>query len=259
MSKIHSLLLLCLGLVACDSHLQTTSGAEYLEKNKNVPSGPAANSKNTSIEDKIRKVAAVEPTLRFPARIGLARIDNGRLSALPGEEVAAWDKVKHKLGSGFGELVPLNPMIAEMVSQSVLSNNDNMTNNVMDKIRLGAGRQHLDAVLIYEVYSNTGSENNLLSIADLTIIGGFILPSRAISAEGYASAMLIDVLQGYPYGTVDVTVDKEEQYSTSWGSNNKERELSNSAKTKAAIKLTEEAEKMFQRLRLELAEKRAKK
>jgi hypothetical protein len=259
MNKILPLFVLCLGLVACDSHIQTTSGADYLDKYKKVPAGAIATGKNSSLEDQIRKVAAVEPTLKFPARIGLARIDNGRLSTMPGEEVTAWDKVKVNLGKGFGELVPLNPMIADMVSQSVEASSDIKSLSVMDKIRLGAARQHLDAVLIYEVYSKSGSESNILSIANLTIIGGFILPSRALNAEGFANAMLIDVVQGYPYGTVDVIVDKEEVYASSWGSRNKETDLANSVKTKAAIKLSDEAEKMFQKLRLELAEKKAKK
>lgn len=253
------LLFLCFCLAACGHRTQTTSGASYLEKYKNVPIVAIANGDNISIEEQIRKVAAVEPVLTFPVRIGLARIDYGQLSVLPGEEVEAWEKVKDKLGHNFGEFVPLNPLVANMVSQSVASKNNTRINDVMNKIRLGAARQHLDAVLIYEVYSKTDRNSNFLAIADLTIIGGFLLPSHSVEAEGFAKAMLIDVVQGYPYGTADVTLDKEEVYSTTWGSYNRERDLSDSVKTKAAVKLTEEVEKMFERLRWELAEKRTKK
>jgi hypothetical protein len=39
-----------------------------------------------------------------------------------------------------------------------------------------------------------------LSFADLSIIGMFIVPSRHLKAEGFASALLLDVRNGYPYG-----------------------------------------------------------
>lgn len=241
-----STILLCLLLVACGNHTQTTSGKSYLAKYKDKSVAG-----DGGIEDKLRAVASVEPTLTFPARIGLARIDGGRLSNIPGQEIAAWMEQKEKLGDGFGEFVPLNPMVAEMVSQSVGADGD-----VMNKIRLGAARQHLDAVLIYEVYSKTDNDSTLLSITDLTIIGGYILPSRAIEAEGFANAMLIDVMQGYPYGTVDVTVDKEEKYTQAWGSHDEVVDMSDAIKIKAAVKLSGEAREMLLKLRAELAEKR---
>jgi len=227
----------------------------YLEKYKNVSTVAVANGDNISIEEQIRKVAAVEPVLTFPARIGVARIENGHLSALPGEEVEAWEKVKKKLGRDFGEFVPLNPLIANMVSQNVSSQNNTYINDVMNKIRLGAARQHLDAVLIYEVYSQTDRKSNFLAIADLTIIGSFLLPSRAVEAEGFAKAMLIDVVQGYPYGMADVILDKEEVYSTPWRASDREQALSDSIETKAVIKLSEEVEKMFEQLRWDLMRK----
>lgn len=259
MKKILSLLSLCVFLAACQTTVQTTSGTSYLAKYKDVPTVAVHNSDSISIEDQIRSVAAVEPVLNFPARIGLARIENGRLSTADAIEVEAWTRVKENLGDRFGTFVPLSPLVTHMVSQSVSSQSNTQIKDVMNQIRLGAARQHLDAVLVYEVYSKSSLDSNFLTIADLTIIGGYFLPSHKVEAAGYATAMLIDVIQGYPYGMVGVTLDKEQAYSSSWLRGDRSRRLKASVETKAAIKLTEEVEGMFERLRWELAERRAKK
>ncbi len=256
--KVILCLLLPLYLVACATHTQTTSGQSYLEKYKDVPTVTTSHKDGINIEEQIRQVAKIEPTLTFPARIGLARIDRGQLSNIPGEEVEAWVKTRDRLGSNFGEFVPVSPLIANMVSSSISSQKNTRINDVMNKIRLGAARQHLDAVLIYETYSKSDHQSNILSIADLTIIGGFILPSKAIEAEGFANAILIDVVQGYPYGTAEVILGKEEIYTSSWGGYDRQRKFSEKVKSKAAIKIAEEVEIMFIRLRTELAEKRIK-
>ncbi len=91
--------------------------------------------------------------------------------------------------------------------------------------QLGAARQYLDAVLIYEVFSRENSESNILTVRILTIIGGYILPSKAVAIEGFANALLIDVLQAYPYGTASATLDKKEM-TTSFGKFEKMKELS---------------------------------
>ena len=45
-----------------------------------------------------------------------------------------------------------------------------------------------------------------LNLADLTIIGAYLFPSRVVRARGYASALLVDVRNGYPYGTAAAVV-----------------------------------------------------
>lgn len=168
----------------------------------------------------------------------------------------AWQKMKGNLHREVKDLVPVNPMIANMVAHSVGASERDTKESIINEIRLGAARQHLDAVIVYEVYSKEGSESNLFAIADLTIIGAYIVPSRALNAEGFANAMLIDVIQGYPYGTVDVTVDKEEAYTSTLRSSENGKALSDSVKTKAAVKLSKEVEEMIQKLARELKGKK---
>ena len=75
---------LVLATIGCQSHsVQTTSGRQYLNKYEglDLPNGEAG-----SIDEEVRAIANVEPTLRFPARIGLAKLYNGRISNLTAEE-----------------------------------------------------------------------------------------------------------------------------------------------------------------------------
>jgi len=264
MRKIIVLVIVCIFLASCSTTTQTTSGRSYLQKYSDLTASPdsASPGKGTRVPfaEKMRQVASVEPTLTFPARIGLARIENGRLSTIPGNEMEAWVKLGEKLGPEYGQLVPVNQLVVAMLEDSEAGkccrNYENSVEKVIQKIRLAGARQHFDVVLIYEVFSKDNRQVNFLTIADLSIIGGFILPSRALEAEGFGNAILIDIFQGYPYGTIDVTVDKEEIMSTYWGENNNKRALSDKVKTQAALKMANEAEAMVRKLRLELSEAR---
>lgn len=269
----HTLFILALAVAlgGCSTRVQTTSGKEYLSQYSSVPVTPSTRSFSSkgqietldikSIDQRVREVAAVEPVLKFPARIGLARIDGG-LTNIPAEEAESWSKVREKLGSNFGEFVPVNPMVARMVANDSSARYNTNLNSIIDTIRLGAARQHLDAVLIYEVISRETSHKNIFAVANASIIGGYILPSTAHDAVGVGNALLIDVVQAYPYGTINTVVDKKTRLSSSWGwgSENGDREaFAEKVKSRAAQQLSEEAYDMFMQLRTELAEKRRKK
>ena len=148
------LTLLSLLAFGCQSHtVQTTSGREYLNGygNPDQPVGEAG-----SIEEEVRRIANVEPTLRFPARIGLAKLYNGRITNLTAEEVEAWEEAKKQMGSEFGEFVPVNALIAELVSGKE-DGKRRSPSDIFRKVRLGSARQHLDYVLLYEIFSETKS------------------------------------------------------------------------------------------------------
>ncbi|HEX3993552.1 MAG TPA: hypothetical protein VHX39_20470 [Acetobacteraceae bacterium] len=256
-----------IALSGCSSDVQTTSGANYLAQYHNVPVTPsqeiitsAGRQRVKSIDQMVREAASVEPVLKFPARIGLARVDNGSLSNIPPAEAAAWQQTRDRLGAKFGEFVPLNLLVTEMVTNSptITASYNLQINNIVDKIRLGAARQHLDAVLIYEVHSSESSGSNVLSAANISIIGGYILPSHYHDAQGYAEGLLIDVVQGYPYGTISATAGKESRVSSSWGWGSdygNQVEFSNRVKSDAAIQLSQQAYDMFTKLATALAEK----
>jgi hypothetical protein len=98
-------------------------------------------------------------------------------------------------------------MIAEIVNTSSPARSSSAA-EIMAYIRRGAARQHLDYVLVYEVGASRQEKSNALALADLTIIGMFVLPSRTIDVEATASGLMLDVRTGYPYATLTTHADK---------------------------------------------------
>ena len=170
-------------LAACQPSLQTTSGTDYLAR------APIA-------DPAIRAAAAVEPDLRLPARIGVARLAEGRLSLAPPEEAALWDAFTAR-HAAMGEWIPISPMVERLVGGS-----DTQATS-LDRIRRAAARQHVDYVLIYDIGTARGPVGlTPLAVVDVTLIGGLALPTRTTEATASAAAAFLDVRSGYPYGTV---------------------------------------------------------
>jgi hypothetical protein len=267
MKHIFSILALSVFLSGCGMTTQTTSGQEYLSRYKYVPVHEAYTPVRTSgkdgdvvkqvksIDESVREAAAVEPILKFPARIGIARIENGSLTAVPLEEGESWHKLQEKLGSSFGEFVPISPLVVNMVASDA-SYRDSV-HSIIDSIRLGAARQHLDAVLLYEIINKESSRNNIFSAANVTVLGAFILPSKLHDAEGLGNGLLIDVIQGYPYGTINTVVEKSRISSTlGWGAGSGDgAALTRKVENLTAEQLADEAYKMFVELRGKLTNK----
>lgn len=220
---------------ACASSVQTTSGADYLARYNTAPGAYG-----TALDGEIREIAAIEPDLRFPARIGLARIEAGRLSTIPEGEGEAWAALAEELDGQYGEFVPVSPLIAAMVAPATDKPRYQYTpSDTIAEIRRGAARQHLDYVLAYEVSSNHRSKGNALAFADLTVIGMFVLPGRSLQAEAAASGILIDVRSGYPYATLTAFADKKGLSRTinAW---DVRQELVKDASAKAVLELAGE-------------------
>lgn len=250
MKKAISFLLILVALVACESQVQTTSGRDYLTKNEQALQHNMVDSKE--FQDALKKAAAVEPALKFPARIGVARVENGRITTPTGKEVASWQQMQKDLGEAFGEVVIINPLIAESVASQSLE-----AYSTLQKIRLGAARQHVDAVIVYEVYSNAEENRNLATvISHLTIIGAYILPTDAVNAEASASAIMIDVMQAYPYGSVSTIVEKDKTYSASNNAVEDGQNLKEKLASQATEKLTVEVKDMLQKLMQQLTAKK---
>jgi hypothetical protein len=127
---------------------------------------------------------------------------------------------------------------------------------VVREVRLGAARQHLDAVLIYETFGRSEETSNPLAVAKLALIG-FFLPTEDVEAEGFAQAVLVDVRNGYTYGTASASSERPTyRLSTSGNSYAVQREAQADAQARAVENLTGEVEAMVRELRLALAEGR---
>jgi hypothetical protein len=226
------LLILLSVLSACGHQIQTSSGADY------VAARPG------SIDTSIAEEAAIEPDLLFPARIGLARIVNGELTSPTGEEAEMFAQFSQRNRS-LGDFIPISPLVVSMVTPSRQARRE----DVMQALRKGAARQHVDYLLVYEMGVRSTLKDTPLAIADVTIIGGFLLPTRHVKMAGVGQAALIDVRNGYPYGTASVVHDLS-RLERSFGSFSRNAEAhENRALNQVAKKLVPEVEAMLTKLR----------
>lgn len=227
-------------LGACSHTAQYTSGQDYLARYKD---DSAAVNNSTDLD--VREIATIEPNLKFPARIGLARIERGNLITLPMDEALHWQDMGAALGEGYGDFVPVSPLITAMVNPG---RHHTQPVKVVDEIRRGAARQHLDYVLIYELMDVADDKRNALQLADLSVLGLFVLPSRDVKVEATATAMMIDVRNGYPYGTASAFAD-EKGISTVINKHDKKQNLKDKAREQAVDKLTNEVAQFMEELK----------
>ncbi|WP_118136557.1 hypothetical protein [Oceanicella sp. SM1341] len=238
-------------LTACADHqVQTSSGADWLSRYEAPPALPAQQAGEGAapgLDERVRMAAAVEPLLRFPARIGLARVVNRRLTTLPADEAAIWAELA-EAHAELGSFVAVQPLIAASAVADTggpdLSRGWSDPSDVIATIRIGAARQHIDAVLVYEAGVRADKTATGLGFADLTIIGGAILPTRSIEVEGRAAALLLDVRNGYPYGTATASADLS-RLSPSWGSDRRMERMQGEALLEVTRRLVPEVEAMF--------------
>jgi hypothetical protein len=156
MRRLILALTLCV-LSACSNTVQSSSGAAFL-----ADRGPITDAE-------IAKAAAGEPTLHFPAKIGIARIIGRDITAIPQGELSALTK-ERPTPDPLGQFVPLSSMIAQTIERE--------TNTTAIRLaQLTAAHQHLDYVIIYDL-SREG---------------------RGFDAMGRADLMVMDVRSGYIY------------------------------------------------------------
>ena len=230
-------------LAGCQAQVQTSSGADYLAARPGF--NPQA---GTEMDQAVARAASAEPLLRFPARFGLARIAYGRITAVPPGEADAWMGFAQG-HADYGSFVLISPLIAELTASSA----GDVAKSAVDQIRLGAARQHVDAVLIYTVSGSGKDIASPLSLLDLTIVGAYLMPSRSVAGDATASALLVDVRNGYPYGTVSATAHQTD-FVPSVGSTAKQMALTQDAQVAAVTNLTAQLDGMVNKLRTQLDE-----
>ena len=92
---------------------------------------------------------------------------------------------------------------------------------------------------MYEVGSSSREKSNAVSLADLTIVGMFVLPTRNVDVEASASGLLLDVRNGYPYATLTGHAEKS-SLSRVVSSQSTRRDLADTAEERAVADLAGE-------------------
>jgi len=241
-----------LTLTACATTSQYSSGQDYVARYQQQSANfPDVAQSSAGLDNDIMRIASVEPMLEFPARVGLARIHKyGQLTHTPVDEARIWQDLAERMGGEHVSFTPVSPVIAGMVSSELPKD---QSRNTIAQIRAGAARQHLDYVLIYEITQKDDNSSNALRLADLSVLGLFVLPSRDVEVDITASAMLLDVRNGYPYGTASVFKTKK-QVATMAGSSKRRDIIAEQLRTLAVSDLAEEVEVFTRELRIKRAE-----
>ena len=244
---------LVLLLAACENSVPTASERDHLGRY----AAQAAVAKGQAIDPVARQAAMIEPALRFPARIGLARIKYGVISAVSQSEAEAWLAMVQELGPGWGEFIPISPLEVSLTcpdKEDLLGRAEGAhwtgsrceptaIATTFRSIRRSADNQQIDAVLIYEVIAETERNSSALAINGLALVDHLLTPSETGEAGGQAQVVLVDVRNGYIYGFAASVPD-----AATFAGHDK-------AKT-AVMELAEETGIMLRDLRIELAEAR---
>jgi len=116
---------------------------------------------------------------KFPIKAAIVQLD----------QVAAPDDMLQKLRAHpelFSKLITLPGLAEERETPT----------EQMNRLRQVTQQMGLDYVLIFGGIVDHGSKGTALCIADITIVGAFIVPSRGVEVKGRATAALVECTTG---------------------------------------------------------------
>lgn len=180
-----------LGVTACSQTLQAGTASEHRGASR-VQALNAEPAEPVNFRSELRALSANAKPLVFPARMGLARIENGGMTPLPEREAEIWRDTATDLGTDFGSFAALNTFTAAPEGGG----------DVMSRVRRAATQQGLDYVLVYSVEAGADNIGTAFSLLNLTIIGAYVVPTRDIEAQVTLSAAFVDVETGHIHATL---------------------------------------------------------
>ena len=226
---------LALTVAGCDATVQTTSGRDYVA------------AAGGQIDPTIAAIASVEPNLHFPARIGVARIVNDRLTLPTAPEIALFEQAI--AGRTYGTFVPVNPQISDLLRNvpvpTQLNGRPQYVTDVNQLVRMTAARQHLDYVLIYKVGARGARVRSPFGLDD---IRGTTIATPDADVTGIVQAVFLDVRNGYPYAALQVDTDLSRVQT-----NYRLRNRTDMAQQAAIVALTVEVMPQVQQMLADLA------
>lgn len=130
----------------------------------------------------------VAGSLAVPARVGLMRMAGQRVVAVPAPEYARWRGAIAEVNRSLSypiRVVPMTPRTSELPSD----------------LGLVAAESGLDAILVYELSVDVGSDRLTAAIAALPLVGGAVPDSVSTRASGHGSARLYAARAESPLAT----------------------------------------------------------
>lgn len=138
-------------------------------------------------DEEIAKALAVRPQLPFPCRVAIY---------LP---PSTWTAADREIIEGWSTKLKKDRIVSDMfVMSSIVA-----TGTSIKEVRVAAARHGADAVLILNSVSNIESYKNIGAVLNLTIVGGYLIPSNHRNVQVTIQGVLVDVGNGYLYASME--------------------------------------------------------
>lgn len=137
------------------------------------------------------------PILKSNAKIGIARLDHGRLIAAPISEIRQWDSLNARTHHKFAVISP--GAVLNNIPAIPMNGKDSL--NKLDEIRMTASDLRMDYILIYGM----GKDAQWGSFAGQSMMEtGLIADTSTLSPGADTKALLVNTYTGQIYGTLTI-------------------------------------------------------
>jgi hypothetical protein len=142
----------------------------------------------------IADVRGLKPQLQFPCRIALYM--------KPGQHDWRWTPEDKASMQQWAAALKNEGIASEVfpLPELVVNNSDGKTD--VKALRIAAARCGADALFVIHGAAQTESHQNFASVFDITIIGGYVIPSSHRDSLFMIEGVLLDVDNGYIYTAV---------------------------------------------------------
>lgn len=141
----------------------------------------------------IEKVLALKPQIRFPANVAVY-LDSGRFGEW------RWDAQDKQALTDWGEALKHEGIAASffLIPDLIVGEKQNL-----DSLRVAAARCGADVLLVIRGASQNNTYKNATAALNLTVVGGYVVPSTHCDSLFVMQGALIDVGNGFVYGSVE--------------------------------------------------------
>jgi rhombotail lipoprotein len=143
------------------------------------------------IDKDIKEIHRLAPQIRFPCRIAIALRAEGHSWR--------WTAKDRQLMNSWGDSLKKEGIASEVVfmSRTFVHGDD------LHSLRASAAKYGADALLLIKGNSATDSRLNVMSVFNLTVVGGFVVPGSHRDALFQIEGALVDVNNGFLYASAE--------------------------------------------------------
>ncbi len=159
---------------------------------------PALGQENGDVTLDAPAFAEEEPAVEFPTCVGIARMEAGRVTAIPAEEGVLWDDSFDLLGDAVGHTV------------AVLRTDTADPATAVAELRAESAAADVDYLVVYEMAYDANEDSGPRAMDRLTTFPMFEGEDPADPARAAGAAVLMDVENGRMYGVASaMTLESE--------------------------------------------------